>query len=110
MVQTSSIKVMIWSAWFRWLITGCLVVAGLLLISVLILCLSLTKEERMNLVITQYGSRYDVDTGDGRLHILNLNSLKWNLKHIFKFKPREIKQVLIAIQAEGRVVVERVAS
>jgi hypothetical protein len=40
------------------------------------------------------GVRYYVDNGEGRLHILNEKSLRWNLKRIFCLSPDMIKQVM----------------
>lgn len=57
--------------------------------------------------IVQVGSRYHVTTDAGRLHILNINSLEWNLKHVFGLSAKLTKQVVARVEVEGTVKLER---
>lgn len=60
--------------------------------------------------IVQVGNRYHVTTDQGRLHILNINSLSWNLKNVFGLSTKLSKQVVERIQVEGTVRLERKAA
>jgi hypothetical protein len=55
------------------------------------------------MTITQTNNRYVVETEAGRLHILNENSLRWNLKKVFGFKPTQIAGIFKALATNGSV-------
>jgi hypothetical protein len=52
------------------------------------------------LKITAIGSRFAVESSDGRLNILNERSLKWNLKHVFGFTGEEVLTVMVLLGEE----------
>lgn len=60
--------------------------------------------------ITQYGSRFDVNTGDNRLHILNAKSLEYHLKHVLKLTKVQIAGVAVALSTNNKVTIERVVA
>lgn len=52
------------------------------------------KTYTITAVNSSRGVRYYVDADDGRLHILNEKSLRWNLKKVFGFTTEMVKQVM----------------
>lgn len=61
------------------------------------------------LTITRYGNRFDVDTGDNRLHVLNWKSLEYHLKSVLGMTKKEIKLVTHSLLTNTTVKIERVA-
>ena len=61
----------------------------------------------MVVVIKQVGSRYDVNVGDNRLHILNSRSLEYFLKHQLGLTKKQIKSFLVQIDKHGELAIQR---
>lgn len=53
------------------------------------------------LKVVQIGSRYSVETQDGKMHILNLRALKWNLKNVFGIHGRDLFILLNELEVHG---------
>lgn len=51
--------------------------------------------------ITQVNTRYVVETADGKVHVLNQHSLRWNLKHVFGKSMTEIAIILGELSVNG---------
>ena len=70
----------------------------------------ITKGDCMTLkiysVMSTKGVRYYVEHPEGRLHILNAYSLRWNLKEVFGMTGEEAKLVLESVNVHGSVKVE----
>jgi hypothetical protein len=60
--------------------------------------------------ITQTNNRYVVETEAGRLHILNEKSLRWNLKHVLRLTPKQVKVVVWELENIGEVIIELIAA
>lgn len=50
--------------------------------------------------IQQIGARYVIDVGDSRIHVINENSLRWNLKH-FGIKPDAVADAFDVLNLGG---------
>lgn len=61
---------------------------------------------KINSVMSTKGIRYYVDSSEGRLHILNEQSLVWNLKRVFSISPEDTKHVVEELYRCGAVIVE----
>jgi hypothetical protein len=62
------------------------------------------------ITIVQYGNRYDIDTGDNRLHVLNLTSLTYHLKHVLGLRKKYIAAVVAELNHNGKVSIQRIAA
>lgn len=59
------------------------------------------------LKIHAYGpGRYVLENGFGKVHILNLAALRWNLKHVFLLSGAEVLGIVVALEIESSVVVD----
>jgi hypothetical protein len=53
--------------------------------------------------ITQVNNRYYIETAQGRLHVLNEKSLRWNLKHTFGYSGLQAASVVKALAEIGTI-------
>ena len=60
----------------------------------------------MTITIRQYGNRYDVITGDNRLHVLNAKSLVYHLKRVLKLNYKQVDAISEAFTKSNEVVIE----
>ena len=64
----------------------------------------------MQVTIKAIGNRFDVNTGDNRLHVLNQKSLVYHLKHVLKLTNKQVKTVVWELENIGEVIIERIAA
>lgn len=64
----------------------------------------------MIMTIKRFGTRFDIDFGDGRLHVLNPHSLAWNLVLVFGFSKKQAKQIVARLENQDVVKIERSAA
>lgn len=55
------------------------------------------------ITITQENNRYVVEYPEGKLHILNEFSLRWNLKNVFGLTGEQAKEVVVRLMETGVV-------
>lgn len=55
------------------------------------------------LTILLVGNRYQIETVNGRIHVLTLEALKWNLKKVFGFTGVEVQAIISELDASGKV-------
>lgn len=61
----------------------------------------------IKLKVTQYNTRYVVETPNGKLHVLNQKSFDWNMKHVFGLTPALIKELhRMLLHEVNQVIVE----
>jgi hypothetical protein len=53
--------------------------------------------------ITQVNNRFVVETVEGRLHILNEKSLRWNLKRVFGRNAAEVAKIVMILKDVGTI-------
>lgn len=53
--------------------------------------------------IVQVNNRYFVETAEGRLHVLNEKSLRWNLKKVFGFSALQTASIVRQLNQYGKV-------
>lgn len=53
------------------------------------------------LKITQINDKYVVESPSGRVNILNLKSLKWNLKHVFGLTGQDVLAIVVSLSDDG---------
>lgn len=58
------------------------------------------------MVITQIGSRFVVESAQGRLNILNEKSLVYNMKRLFNWKKSDITKLIEVLGQYGKVTID----